>query len=238
MKKKLISVICILIVAGACIGGSLLLLNRKDGNVTPVTRPGKEIDPAILDAHTNLDDGEEEEDRNYTYQEGEFQLRGEQQFVLEDAQKYMDSVELGKTTMDDLAQMYGTNYKNKVEYRYLTTVEYPLYDIESFVRYGIRNSDHKVVEKTIMVYSSMDSNVQLSAELGTELESLEDVVDQLFDSMRFDEVVDILGDKYILMGETEYTKIYKWKDKLENGIQLVFTSDGILLEWTGVSKFF
>ena len=238
--------------------GILVFMMNQENNTDPLIDVGKtsgdvtssqgETDDelqAILNGHQSGytggeddEEGEEEESRNYTYQEGEFQLTGEQQFVLEDSQEYMDSVVVGKTTLDELVKLYGNKYLNMTKEPYSTTVEYALYDNASFIRYVIRNSDNIVIEKWLMIYSSMDSNVQLSAEMGSELVNLEEKIKEVSEGMTFDEVVKILGDKYFLMGEALENKVYKWKDTWENAVQLVFNNKGILVECSSVSMFY
>ena len=233
MKKTIIAV-CVLILL-------LILFFLFKGGIVPSPHGGENEDGKKNSIQDLIDGHQEEisEDvRNYTFGEGEFVLTGEQQIVLEDSQKLLENVIVENTTLDEITKKFGTEYRATTEAPYSNSVEYPLFDDESYIKFVIRNSDNKVVEKWLFIYSSEESNVQLSKEINSNTEDLPTKMEQISDGMTFDKVVDILGDGYFIIGETLYGKMYKWKDTWENGAQLFFNNDGILQDHTSASKFF
>lgn len=232
MKKSII-VVCILALL-------VILFFLFKGGIIPSPFGGgtedSERNPIqdLIDGHKEAP----EEPRDYTFGEGEFELKGEQKNVLEDSQKLLEKVNIENTTLDEITKKFGTDYRATTEGLYANSVEYPLFDDESYIKFVIRNSDNKVVEKWLFIYSSEESNVQLSKEINSNTEDLPTKMEQISDGMTFDEVVNILGDGYFIMGETLYGKMYKWKDTWENGAQLFFSNDGILQDHTSASMFF
>ena len=195
MKKGIITIIVFVILI-------LLVLGIMRFNAKP--REPEIAPPDSGESRTNTEidtpsSGEEvetiEEDTNLVFKEGDFVLKGEQQIVIPEIMKSYEKVELNTTTLDDIKKIYGENYKDVAQYSYLTYYEYPLYNDESYVKYSIRNSDNVVIEKMVMTYSSMDSNVQLSKEANTSLVNLPEKIKDIKLGMTFDEVCSILGNE-------------------------------------------
>ena len=231
--KKTVIVVCILVLL-------VILFFLFKGGIIPLPI-GSNIGDDKKNSIQDLIDGHQEvsEDaRDYTYGEGDFKLTGEQKIVLKDSQKLLENVVVENTSLDEITKKFGTEYRATTKAQYSNSIEYPLFNDESYIKFVIRNSDNKVVEKWMFIYSSEESNVQLSKEINSNTEDLPTKMEQISDGMTFDEVVDILGDGYFVMGETLYGKMYKWKDTWENGAQLFFSNDGILQDHTSASKFF
>ena len=78
------------------------------------------------------------------------------------------------------------------------------------------------------LYSSSENNIQLSTEIGTEIEDLETLAKDLKDGMELSEVTAILGEKYIEKdkGENSYYNSCIWYDKLEKYIEINFVRSG------------
>lgn len=75
------------------------------------------------------------------------------------------------------------------------------------------------------VVSSMSKNVQVSEELGTEINDLKTAMENIKLGMTKEETINVLGDKYI---ETSKDKLgystIKWYDKKENSVKIEFDS--------------
>ena len=91
---------------------------------------------------------------------------------------------------------------------------------------AVELNDGKVSTVYNDIASSMENNIQISAELGTEIANLNDVMGEVYKEMTKDEVIKILGDKYLEIGKNSlgYTTV-KWYDKNENRIIIEFDNE-------------
>ena len=91
---------------------------------------------------------------------------------------------------------------------------------------AVELNDGKVSTVYNDIASSMENNIQISAELGTESANLNDVMGEVYKEMTKDEVIKILGDKYLEIGKNSlgYTTV-KWYDKNENRIIIEFDNE-------------
>ena len=95
------------------------------------------------------------------------------------------------------------------------------YDDIYLISAGIRNDMISEVYNDIV--SSMEDNVQVSTEIGTEIQDLNEGVSKLDYGMTLQEVENILGNKYIAVKKDSlgYSKV-KWYDKKENSVEINF----------------
>lgn len=97
---------------------------------------------------------------------------------------------------------------------------------ENGVEYKVRIEEGNVQEISRDLESSSYDNIQLSTEIGTEIEDLKIIANDLKDGMEISEVTKILGDKYIELCKQEDYLVNVWYDKLENFIEISFEKSG------------
>ena len=95
----------------------------------------------------------------------------------------------------------------------------------------LKTSDEKFGIKLLSnsTISVGSESIKLSNEIGTEIEDLEVLREQLKYGMTFEEATQILGDKYIETVKGTEDVIYDWYDKKENHMEILF-EDGIIVE--------
>lgn len=87
------------------------------------------------------------------------------------------------------------------------------------------------------IYSSMENNIQVSKELETEINDLCRTIERINTNMKRDEVISILGDKYVeVYKDRENCSSFKWYDKRENSIIIGFDDSGKIYYYDEVSK--
>lgn len=165
---------------------------------------------------------------------GDFQLNGEQVFVLEDMKQIYNELPLGTSISKafELCREPIYKYEGKV----LTCYRF-LLDDGSLVYLSEDNETGEIVEKVVLIYSSREGNIKLSSELGTEITNLPELAEKIVEGMTFDEVISILGDKYF---EIEATNLglhtYVWLDIYENRIEITFDKDNKVYFMTAVGE--
>ena len=97
----------------------------------------------------------------------------------------------------------------------------------------MKNEENKVSEKTLLLFSNAEEGYQISKELGTEIQDLQTEMEKINEGMTLDEVIQILGEKYIeeSRNEEDY-KIYVWYDINENSVELSFNEENVLVQKT------
>lgn len=87
-------------------------------------------------------------------------------------------------------------------------------------------ADGKVSKIYNDIVSDMEKNVQISEELGTQIEDITTYIEKINYNMTKDEIVNVLGDKYLEISKDEDGyKTYKWYDKRENILVIEFDSE-------------
>ncbi len=91
-------------------------------------------------------------------------------------------------------------------------------------------SNGKVEEVINGAASSSKANVQISAELNTQIEDLRALMPSIKIPMNKEEVIQILGDAYITVNKnnTGYTKL-RWYDKNENSVTITFMENNEIM---------
>ena len=97
---------------------------------------------------------------------------------------------------------------------------------ENDIEYYVLWEDGSVNSISRDLESSSYDNIQLSTEIGTEIEDLEILKENLKDGMEFSEVIGILGDKYIELSKGIDSCHCVWYDKKENYINIWFEKSG------------
>ena len=86
------------------------------------------------------------------------------------------------------------------------------------------------------IASNMKNNVQVSIELGTEIEDLIKLYKNIEIDMKKEDVISILGDKYVeIYKDKENYFALKWYDKKENSIVIEFNNEGKVFYINNVS---
>ena len=120
------------------------------------------------------------------------------------------------------------------EYKVLT---YYTWNLDEFgnikLKLSVKNEENKVTEKTLLLFSNADEGYQISKELGTEIQDLQTELEKVNEGMTLDEVIKILGEKYIEESRNEENyKIYVWYDINENSVELSFNEEDVLVQKT------
>jgi hypothetical protein len=175
--------------------------------------------PESLKALINSEEDYTSDWDSYSDSEEEpFAIEGPQVFILEESNDLYNKMEIGMSKSQIIAIMGEPDNSNTYD-----KTEYMYWDDEHLNSYSVTIEDDKVTRKKRDLYSDSYDSIQLSTELGTEIEDLNLIVSQVEDDMTLKEVEGILGDKYFENeiyddGEVEYT----WYDKQENYVSVSF----------------
>lgn len=182
------------------------------------------------------------------YENGQFVLKDpENQIeILEEVKERYQKAEIGMTEEEVIA-IYGEPGSRVKLNNGDTKLTWYKDANERIILNGVTLRNKVVSSVSTNAHSSMDDNIQISKELNTQIENLEDVIDQIKvpeisldsnaknESMTKEEVVKILGDNYIEVHKTinGNTRL-KWYDKNENSVEITFSKDGKTLVKTKV----
>lgn len=169
--------------------------------------------------------GDEEDidfDSNYNYSE-EFELQGEQVYVLPDSDATYKNIKLNSTKDEVIALMGDPTFEDSYE-----DEEYCYWSDEYYNEHSVKIVNGVVVRKSRSIDSSSYDGIQLSTEIGTTLDDLEAVIDSVKEDMTLAEIEAILGKKYIevernIDGECQYT----WFDVKENNVTIEFDANNV-----------
>lgn len=168
-----------------------------------------------------------EELEEMVYEEGEFVLDNPENRVnvLEASRESYNKITIGMTK-DEVIQIMG----EPLGFFEADSKEYAGWyygDSESIYFISIELDDGIVNTVYNDIASSMADNVQVSTELGTEIEDLSEIARDIEDGMTKEEVISILGDKYVeIYKDSENYFGLKWYDKKENSLIIEFDNEG------------
>ena len=169
----------------------------------------------------------EDEAMEYTlYDEGEFILENPDKriSVLEDSIEAYNNLQIGMTR-DDIIKIMGEPDAS-FEANERENMGWYFDENNSIYYISVELSENKAYKIYNDIVSDMKDNIQVSVELGTEIEDLTTIVGGLKYGMTKSEVINILGDKYLeISKDEEGYKTYKWYDKRENIIVIEFDSE-------------
>ena len=127
-------------------------------------------------------------------------------------------------TQDEIIALMGEPDSNET-YGSMTFLNWN--NDEYYIEHSVIVEDGVVTEISRNLSSSSYDNIQLSTELGTEVESLEAIIDNVKEEMTFDEVKAILGDKCFESERTNLGEVtYTWYDKAEKYVEVAFDEEG------------
>ena len=179
------------------------------------------------------DSGEKDYENTYMYWEGKGGIQ--KACIHEDVVVYFsydeiyplkDGVKEGMTK-EEVIKLRGEPDSVWIEPAWTSLTWYD----ENNIKYFVFLQDDIVVSVSRDLESSEDKNIKLSAELGTEIESIKHLVESINIGMEFSEVIKILGTNYVDVHKEEYYEgeyycKYIWYDKLENSIEIAFDESG------------
>ncbi len=163
-------------------------------------------------------------------QSGDFNLEVPQVKVLSKMVDTYNKVSNGMS-YESIVQMLGAP-KERDSYKILTYYDWFL-DSNGYIRLkvSIKNETGKVTEKSLLLFSNEELGYKLSSELETEIADLPSELEKVNVGMTLEDVIEILGDKYIeeSRNENDY-KAYVWFDVNENSAELSFDDKDILTQ--------
>lgn len=171
------------------------------------------------------------------YEEGEFILDNPEARVkvLEASKEAYNKINLNMTR-DEVIAIMGEP-KDSFEDESSEYVGWYYKDSDSIYLVSIVLEEGKVDVVYNDIKSSMEDNVQISLELGTEIEELNEVIQNIEIGMTKDEVISLLGDKYVEVYKDKSNYVgSKWYDKNENSVIIVFDDLGKVFYFDEVSK--
>lgn len=200
---------------------------RKIADVNPM-----ELDNATSEEIANLKKeirenlGLSDETTSTLYEKGEFKVEDENKIikVLDISKESYQKVNPGMKREEVIKLFgepnitYGTTANEYLGWYLKDTDDVYLVSVacESGDVYAVYND----------IASDMKNNIQVSVELGTQLEDLTMKYDEIEFEMKKADVEKILGDKYIEMYKDEDKNVaYKWYDKNENSLIIEFNEN-------------
>lgn len=168
-----------------------------------------------------------DESNAVVYEEGEFKLDNPENRVnaLEDSKKAYNTVKLNMTK-DEVVKLFG---EPSMSYE-ITDGEIASWyygDSTNVYLISIAFENGKVFTIYNNITSSMEDNIQISYEVGTEINDLNQAIEDVNLDMTKDEVINILGDKYLeVYKDVENYFGIKWYDKNENSVVIEFDNNG------------
>lgn len=168
-----------------------------------------------------------ESDHDYSheyddYENEAFEIKGTQVYVLPDSNKIYESIKIGMTK-EEVISLMGTPDYNET-FGDLTFLDW---EDEHYNRHSAIIENDLVVEKSRDLTSASYKNIQLSTELGTEIENLEETIKEVAEEMTLKEVENILGDKYFEQERSDLGEVsFRWYDKAENFVDVSFDEEG------------
>ena len=223
-KKQIIAIVVAVLVILLIIVLAIIFAVPKKSNIvepTPVEAPVEEELPKP-----------EDEKLGTINEEGDFNLKVPQVHVLQDSTQKYNDVLIG-SSFEDAKEKLGEPLQ-KDEYKVLTYYTWNLDESGNIkLKVSVKNEENKVSEKTLLLFSNADEGYQISKELGTEIQDLQTEMEKINEGMTLDEVIQILGEKYIeeSCNEENY-KIYVWYDINENSVELSFNEENVLVQKT------
>lgn len=185
----------------------------------------EEIKKLIREIERNLGISSEEELQDTIYEEGEFVLDNpdEKIEILNKSVQAYNSLNLGMTR-DEIIKIMG---EPSASFEVGERENMGWYYNENNIYYiSAELADGKVSKIYNDIVSDMEKNVQISEELGTQIEDITTYIEKINYNMTKDEVVNVLGDKYLEISKDEDGyKTYKWYDKRENILVIEFDSE-------------
>ena len=140
-------------------------------------------------------------------------------FVLEESNKLYDKLKIGMSKSEVISIMGEPDEVSSI----IVNTENLCWKDEYGNSYFVAMEDNKLDRKIRKLYSNSYESIQLSIELGTEIENLEVLVSKVEHGMTLGEIEAILGDKYFESGKTSDGEVvYTWFDKLENSFEVHF----------------
>lgn len=225
MKKKtvLIGVTVLIIATIVAITLFIIKRNRVDYFI-PVADGNSSGEQDMETAEIEEDVFYEEDYEDIDYSKIERKSTGK----LKEAQSIYEKVSLGDT-LDDITSALGQpNEIESDDNSYYTDVSYRAPSGEYVVNFVLE--DGSVYEKNLYLLSSVRTGVFLSTELGTEIEDISTLAENIQEEMALEEVVKILGDKYYEVREDYYSgKWLSWCDENEEELSICF-DDGIVVD--------
>lgn len=153
---------------------------------------------------------------------GDFALSGPQTFVIEGVKEIMDEITLG-TPIEEVINMCGAPKEQKIHKLY-TGYVFSILDGNASLRITSETKTGVVAEKSLVIFSRIDRGIKLSSEIGTEIEDLTKVIENVKEGMTLEEVEGFLGNKHLQIFDSKgYIKEYSWFDVLENRVDITFT---------------
>lgn len=203
------------------------LEDNMDDYVTAIIEKAPESLKSIIE-----DIGEVEEDYDYDYnydydydydyEDEPFSIKGEQVYILSESNEIYGKMKLGMTKEEIIALMGEPDYDET--YGTMTFVDW---NDEYYNTHSVIVENGVVTEISRDLISSSYDNIQLSTELGTELEDLEVAITKVKEDMSLAEVESVLGNKYFESERTNEGEVrYTWYDKAENYVEIPFDENG------------
>lgn len=186
----------------------------------------EEIEKLRKEIEKNLGIVDEEEIEATIYEEGEFKVYNEDAIVkvLEPSKEAYNKIEIGMEKSKVIEIMDEPSASFEVEER--ENMGWYFDENNGIYFISVELTDGKISKVYNDIVSSMEDNVQVSVELGTKIEDVTSFVSKLEYGMTKNEVVNILGDKYLeISKDEEGYKTYKWYDKRENILVIEFDKE-------------
>lgn len=193
---------------------------NKNKQINLISLIGAIIGVAIIIVFCMVYDFDEINNKN-TYNDIPFELNVPQIYVLSNYVDTYNRINIGMSEEDVIAILgEPTNVNDSILQTLTWSDEY-----RNNITVNIK--DNKIDRVILNINSRSRAGIKLSSEIGTEIEDLEVLREQLRYSMTFEEATQILGDRYIETVKGTEDIIYDWYDKKENHMGIQFT-DGII----------
>lgn len=161
-------------------------------------------------------------DYDYDYDEEPFAIKGSQVYILSDSNEVYSKMKLGMTRDEIIALMGEPDYDET--FGEMTFLDW---DDEYYNSHSVIIEEGVVTEISRDLASASYENIQLSTELGTEIEDLESVLKNVKEGMDLLSVEKVLGNKYFESERNNYGEVtYTWYDKAENYVTISFDENG------------